>query len=61
METKFIFALLAALFLLLGCAGAQAQTAQPSGQQAVAQQPQVEDPGVELVPEIDNVTVDEGE
>ena len=64
METKFIFALLAALFLLLGCAAQQPSppASQPPAQQTVSgQQPQAEDPGVVLVPEIDDVTVDEGE
>ena len=62
METKFLilFALLVATLFLFGCIGA-------GGQQAGAQQPSgstlqgsTGDPGVELAPEIDNVTVDEG-
>jgi hypothetical protein len=65
METKILFALLAAMLLVLGCVGNQ--PAQPSPQPG-AQQPAVQpaqgdmiDPGVQLVPEIDNVTVDEGD
>lgn len=64
METKIIIALFVAMFLFLGCAGNQ-QASQPLQQPPVsAQQPaaqgSLDDPGVQLVPEIDNVTVDEG-
>lgn len=64
-DHKLVFALLAFSLLLFGCASQPQQPAGPSagGETMQPSQPPADedDPGVELVPEIDDVPMDEGD